>query len=424
MATWHCPVCGLVFSFHSELDWHIRESHCLRRTAGLAGQLEREAVLSWAGLRRLQEAEKGPAVSLLLWTTPAPVMTPNDADELHHLAANAAKTLANEVKGEALKHMQMRLTEAVLAAESSPTDHGLAVFVSQAETAVVPLPFAPRERAVVNHSFATRDLLDALQLFPMYRALVLRGPGFRLLEGRAGRISEVRDWQVPNPSLGRVRQSAWTTRQRRRAAFLAADRAVGERVAVLGRLPLVLVGRAHLVSEFMKHSPHAASVVGDVTAWGSMHSKDSLARLTAPVIQAWREDHAARYLKALVEADRCRTVVWGLPEVWEAVRSGKVERLWVERDYCVPAQLAEGGKRLVVVDRLEAPGVVPDGVGFTIERATLSGAHVEIVAHLGDDDDHRIAAQLKAPLGEAGQDPAQEGALANGVRGAAQQAVA
>ena len=47
MATWHCPVCGLDFAFHSELDWHIREAHCLKRTAGLAGQLERQAVLDW-----------------------------------------------------------------------------------------------------------------------------------------------------------------------------------------------------------------------------------------------------------------------------------------------------------------------------------------------------------------------------------------
>ena len=58
MATWHCPVCGLDFGFHSELDWHIREAHLLKRTAGLAGQLERQAVLNWALLRQLQSADE------------------------------------------------------------------------------------------------------------------------------------------------------------------------------------------------------------------------------------------------------------------------------------------------------------------------------------------------------------------------------
>ena len=110
------------------------------------------------------------------------------------------------MRGEGRRHIEARLAEAVRAAENSPTDHGLAVFVSPTETAVVPLPFSPRERAVVSHTFATRDLLDALQTFPMYRGLVLRGPNFRLLEGRGERLSDVLDWQVPNPSLGRPRR--------------------------------------------------------------------------------------------------------------------------------------------------------------------------------------------------------------------------
>ena len=203
MATWHCPVCGLNFAFHSELDWHIREAHCLKRTVGLAGQLERQAVLNWALLRQLHAADQGPSVSLLLSTTPAAVMAKSDATNLHQLADLAVRRLAGELKEGARRHMQVRLEEALRAAENSPTDHGLAVFVSSNETAVVPLPFSPRNRAVVDQTFATRDLLDALQTFPMYRALVLRGPGFRLLEGRAERLSEVVDWQVPNPSPGR-----------------------------------------------------------------------------------------------------------------------------------------------------------------------------------------------------------------------------
>jgi hypothetical protein len=398
MATWHCPVCGLNFAFHSELDWHIREAHCLKRTVGLAGQLERQAVLNWALLRQLQTADGGPSVSLLISTTPAAVMTAPDAADLHQLSAVAVKRLAGELRDGARKHLQVRLDEALRAAESSPTDHGLAVFVSPTETAVVPLPFSPRNRAVVDQTFATRDLLDALQTYPMYRALVLRGPGFRLLEGRAERLSEVLDWQVPNPSLQRARQSSWTTRQRRRAALAEADRAIGVRVAVLGRLPLVVVGRKHLLTEFRKRSPHAASIVAEIPAWGSMHSRTSVAELAAPIIRAWREQHALRYLDALAEADKNGKVVWGLEKVWDAVVARQVERLWVERDYWSPARLADGGKRLLPSDAIEGHGVVTDVVDTLIERAALAGAHVEMVERLRDPEGHRIAAQLGHPL--------------------------
>jgi Bacterial archaeo-eukaryotic release factor family 3 len=399
MATWHCPVCGLDFAFHSELDWHVREAHCLKRTAGLAGQLERQAVLDWGLLRRLQSAEGGPSVSLLLWTTPAAVMTPSDATDLHQLADVALGRLGGQPRGEARRRMELRLEEALRAAEHSPTDHGLAVFASPNETAVVALPFSPRERAVVNHGFATRDLLDALQTFPMYRALVLRGPGFRLLEGRAERLSEVFDWQVPNPSLRRARESAWTPRQRWQTALAEADRAIGVRVAVLGRLPLVVLGRKHLLAEFRKRSPHSSSLVGEVAAWGSMLSSASAAQLATPLIRSWREQHTQRYLDALAEADKSGAVVWGLEKVWDAVVAGQVERMWVERDYWLPARLADRDKRLLPAESKEVHRIVPDIVDLTIERAALGGAHVEIVARLGEGGGPRIAAQLGHSLG-------------------------
>jgi hypothetical protein len=409
MAIWHCPICGLDFAFHSELDWHVREAHCLKRTAGLAGQLEREAVLSWALLRQLQAVEQGASVSLLMWPTPAALMTAADAANLHQLAAAASRQLAHELRGAALVHMQLRLDEAVRAAEGGPTDHGLAVFVSAKETAVVPLPFPPRERAVVNHTFVVRDLLEALQRFPMYRVLLLRGPGFWLLEGRGEHLSEVLDWQVPNPSLHRARQSAWTTRQRRQATLAAADRAIAERVALVGRLPLVVMGRKHLLGEFRRRSPHAASIVGEIQTWGSMHSRVSAAQLAAPLVATWREEHTARYLDALAEADRQGQVVWGPEAVWDAVSSGRAERLWVERDYWLPGQLSDEGNKLLTAHDSTAHGGLKDVIDEVIERAALAGAHVEMVDKLGlegHEGDH-IAAQL-VRIGQA----APAGALA------------
>jgi hypothetical protein len=410
MARWHCPVCGLDFAFHSELDWHVREAHSLKRTAGLAGQLERKAVLSWGLLRQLHSAHEGLSASLFLWTTPAAVMTRSDAANLRQLATRAGERLCRDLRGEALARIESRLGEAVRAAESGPTDHGLAVFVSETGAAVVPLPYAPRERVVVNPTFAVRELLDALERCPMYRVLVLRGPGFRLLEGRGERLSEVRDWQVPNPSLWRAARAettltcgaCWTPRQRRRAAFASADRAIGERVALGGRLPLILIGRKRLLAKYRRCSPHAPSIVGEVPAWGSMLSREDIAQRAAPVVAKWREKHATEYLDALAAAESQGQVVWGLQPVWEAVLAGKAERLWVQRDYWLPARLADNGKRLVPVDEGEAPGAAQDAIDLVVERAVLAGAHVEMVERLPDGPGReRIAAQLGQPPGAA-----------------------
>ena len=241
----------------------------------------------------------------------------------------------------------------------------------------------------------------------MYRALVLWGPGFRLLEGWGDRLSEVRNWQVPNPSLTgpryakgtREEAARWTPHQRRQAAFAAADLAIGERVAIDGRLPLVVVGRTSLLARFRKGSAHAASIVGEVTTWGSMRTRAEVGKLASPLVAAWRNRHAADYLDALDQAQRQGHVVWGLEKVWEAVRQQRVHWLWVERDYSLPGRLADGGSRLLLGEQAEhgpKPGLTEDIVDMVIEQATLAGAHVEIVGDLrgpGHGDD-RIAAQI------------------------------
>ena len=53
------------------------------------------------------------------------------------------------------------------AAEGSATDHGLAVLVSPDRLAIVTLPFEPRDRAVVDRAFTTRDLEYALRRYPL-----------------------------------------------------------------------------------------------------------------------------------------------------------------------------------------------------------------------------------------------------------------
>lgn len=240
----------------------------------------------------------------------------------------------------------------------------------------------------------------------MYRALVLWGPGFRLLEGWGDRLNEVRNWQVPNPSLTgprhakgtREEAALWTPHQRRQAALAAADLAIGERVAVDGRLPLVVVGRTSLLGRFRKGSAHAASVVGEVTTWGSMRTRAEIGELAAPLVAAWRKKHAADYLDALDQAQRQGHVVWGLQKVWDAVREQRVHWLWVERDYSLSGRVVDAGRRLVLGEQAHdrKPGPAEDVVDLVIERATLAGAHVEIVEKLRGPGkgQERIAAQV------------------------------
>ena len=116
-------------------------------------------------------------MSLLLSTTPASSMTVVDVTRLRQLADRARRRLPAE-PGQATvaPTVARRISTAVAAAEGSATDRGLAILVNLRQIAIVTLPFEPRDRAVVDQAFATRDLEYALRRYPPFRVLVLDRP--------------------------------------------------------------------------------------------------------------------------------------------------------------------------------------------------------------------------------------------------------
>jgi hypothetical protein len=417
MDVWRCPLCRLEFSFRTELDWHIRQSHCSHGSAVHARAAHGAALLTWARLRQLQSVSDNPSVSLLLPTSPGKVMTSDDSRRLRQLAGRARHRLALEIGGDALRRFEHRLLAAVHAAEAGSTDEGLALLVSISETAIVPLPFAPVERAVVDPVFATRDLLEALQRFPPYRTVVLAGAGFRVMEGTGNRLRTVCDWHIQDMSVKRLYQALrpsrrlggwpWSSGHPHRQVLEAADRALYRRVAVAGDLPLVAIGRKDLLANFRRHSVHAPSLVGEVVDWGSVLPTEVAGELAAPKVIAWRIDVTTSSLPALDEAEREGSVAWGLADVWRAVQAHQVTRLWVEHDYSVSARVSGDSHDLVVAvetgvpgpaglhAHFEAPGVADDVVDEIIDLVARDGGDVELVDHLlHDHEGARIAAQL------------------------------
>jgi len=410
MRTWHCLLCGLDFGHRTELEWHVREDHPPRHEEagtgpGSSGSL---SARDWAQLHELQRAVDRPSVSLLLGTVPAPTMNPLDVARLRLLAGRALCRLVQELQGKPLHDLGQRLAHTVAAAETSPTDAGLALFVSARHEARVLLPFRPTERVVLDPMFATRDVLDGLQRYPRYRVLVLAAAGFRILEGRACRLKEVvtwhapsafPDWLLPQPGVHeRPLEVHLGLRERPEAVLAAADQALTKRGRGEGTLPLVLAGQHRMCERFRQHSSHIADVVGEIRTLGSSSAR-AIGAATGPVVGAWCAQNSARCLTVLGEADREGDVAWGLDEVWHALRAGEVEHLWVERDYAVGARWRPGGTELRLTPRHDGAGMIDDVIEEIIDLVAGTGGPVELVDHLTADHPGHIAAKLRHPAG-------------------------
>lgn len=361
--------------------------------------------LDWALLTELQAEGCSPSISILMGTTSGPTLSRLDVWRLHRLARKALERLHREVRGDPVASLEARLARAVAVADASPSAEGLAVFVSARRMAIGRLPFAPRERTVVDPTFATRDILVALQQFPRYRLLTLGG-NHRLLVGRGLHLIEVIDqtgagaadsFPHPRPSKGESGSGPgrWTSaRARGGVALRGAESTLDRQVAGSGALPLVVVASPRLLASFRSSSRHARSVIGEVLGEHQRAGADELAKLAEPVLTAWREYHRVRQVRSLETADRTGSVVWGLRKSWSGIYQGRAQHLWVDQGYAIPARLCDEGRTLDLTWDPEAVGVNDDVVDDLIQRAALTGVPVDIVPWLGAANPAPVALQL------------------------------
>ncbi|MGH9093649.1 MAG: hypothetical protein ACRDXE_00660, partial [Acidimicrobiales bacterium] len=290
--------------------------------------------------------------------------------------------------GSTLRH---RLARAVAAAEGNPTDRGLVVLVSARQLALFRLPFEPRDRVVVDPTFATRDLEVTLRHWPRYRVLVL-GPSPRILEGRGRHLADTKRLGIDSGppalfgaagrGLGRrsPRPEHWIGRRARHiAGRCQAERLLDERTAVSGVLPLIAIGDDRWLTEFRQHSHHTPNVIGEVRGNRTRSSPLRLAELARPVLARWHLAEQTNQLAALEHADGHGGVAWGLDAAWRAIQHGDADHLWVEVSFARPGRRLPDGEGIQTTTDPEAPGALDDLVDDLIEAAGIGGMRVDLV---------------------------------------------
>lgn len=163
----------------------------------------------------LQVIRDYPAVTLLMCTTPATVMTRDDATALRGMARRAAERLRREdlgaVEGAVIAAME-RLTAQ---AATGPTSTAIAVYASRATAEIHRLPVSVRDRVVIDPTFATRDLIRALHRTPRHVVLVLTS--------REARLLELLDRRTSARRVASGMPAVWLAARRERPEMLAVE---------------------------------------------------------------------------------------------------------------------------------------------------------------------------------------------------------
>jgi|SRR5690625_3189932 len=318
------------------------------------------------------------------------------------------KALIREARNRLVAEFGKREAEPIIArveALADEVDHtynldGLAIFVSRDVGELHRLSYTVDPRVVIDETFATRDLIYALNRSQRYRALLLDPSRTRLFEGSGSRIVEVEDDDLfpiePDDQPTRSADAWWGINpdsvhdaRRRRFAREVADAL--HQIHERDPLPIVLIGSDMWIPIFKSATRHRSAIIGTVSGQFPNISRSELAGKVGPIVAEWRAREREKLLADLDDAVSANRYASGVDQVWRQVQRGMGTALLVEEGYRQPARIQGEGLILEWAEDIEAPDVVDDIVDEIVEGVIERGGRVLFYPDGSLEEHQRIA---------------------------------
>jgi hypothetical protein len=340
-------------------------------------------MLSRADLTQHQSHREYPSVSILAPTHRTAPANKQDPIKVKNLVSKAVKRLQTEFPKREVAAVVKNLQSLIKEIEWNYTLDGLALFASRDVAALLTVPFRVKPRAMIDETFATRDLVYAYNRATPYRVLVL-GHTARLFDGWTTVLEEHRVKPFPLAHKGRggpaklpggvgINRSAIRDEDQRQF-FRSADEALAP-LQKAHPLPLVVVGVERNLAFFREVTRHGSDVVGMLAGNHEKTAPHDLGKLVWPVFE---QGAIGRRTEALVQLDHAvnaNRYASGIAQVWREIVGRKVRTLLVEKDYKYSTNIADDGVTLAKYTG-EGAQALDDIVDEAVERVVAAGGEV------------------------------------------------
>jgi hypothetical protein len=355
-------------------------------------------------LRQLQAINEYPSVSILLPTHRTSPDNKQDPIRLKNLVAETKSRLLGEFSAREMEPLFTKLDALVEDVDYEHLLDGLALYVDKDLARSFTLPFTVTERVVVDPTFATRDLVFALNRTPRYYVLALSENDTRLFEGFGAQVEEIRGGGFPMRHRGPggasnlpggpgVNPSA-VRDQAHRDFFRNVDEKFGAFQAE-EKLPLVVAGVDRYLAFYREISRSPDNIAGVVEGNYDHATEYEVAQPVWPVMQDYLAQRRAQALERLDEAVGAQKCSSTIGEAWRMAKEGRGDTLLVEQNYHYPATVDETGMILSPAEDATAPGVIDDAVDEVIEEVMAKGGSVVFVDDGALEQHQRIALILR-----------------------------
>lgn len=336
----------------------------------------------------LQSLRSYPSISILLPTHRTSPENKQDPIRLKNLEAEVKNRLAQEFSDRDISNLLTRLEKLIAEIDFRYTLDGLALYVSEEFVGKFYLPFSPAERTVIDETFATRDLVFAMNRTSRYWVLALSEQPTRLFEGTRDTLLEITTGKFPMlhggpggatklPGGQGVNISAYRDEQHRQ--FFRSVDAEFSQFTKNDPLPLVLVGVDRYLSFYQEVTSNPDQILVTLLGNHDQTTPHELAQLVWPEVEKAFAEQRQKVMAELDAAISTQKYVATIGEVWRLAHEGRGNLLIVEEDYHYPARLAANGIQLIPAEDATAPDVIDDAVDEVIEEVLSKGGRVVFV---------------------------------------------
>jgi hypothetical protein len=354
-------------------------------------------------LADLKAREDDPAISILMPTHRS--FPDNKQDPI------TLKNLVKQTEERLLAQMDKRevwpIMEAINA-EVETHDHmhnleGLALFAGAGRADIVRLPFEVKERAIIDHNFATRDITRGLFDAVNYFILVISREYGRLFQAYNDRVVHQFDrntdlhghsFPIKNTSLystsGHDRSQAPSEDNLLKEFLNVVDKSLQEMQGRRGsdRLPVIVIGDARNVGLFKQLSDRPSDIVGEVTHSADLEADaQTLVADAQDAVASYREAFETGALDQRGQAHGANRLLTDLSDIYRTAGEGNAERLYVRRGYIQPGVIDTEARTVTASEDASAEGVTDDVVDELIEMVQANGGDIAFISSdtLGDE---------------------------------------
>ncbi|NJM05385.1 hypothetical protein HC891_02885 [Candidatus Gracilibacteria bacterium] len=356
-------------------------------------------------LQHLQAIESYPSLTIILPTHRTSPDNQQDPIRLKNLVKEAQDRLLSEFSQRDIAALQKNLDDLVERVDFEHNLDGLVLFVNADMARMYTVPFDLPERVVIDHTFATRDLVYALNRTQHYWVLLLSEQPTRLFEAVRADLVEVNDG-TPFPMVnkrpggesrlpGGIGVNASQVRDdHERIFFQQVDQAFAEFYAADPQ-PVAVLSEVRTLASFDAVTRHNEAIIARVGGNYDHETPHEIGKIVWPTMSEAFAELRKRSFESLDAALSSKRSASGIVECWRMGQEGRIDLLLVAENYEQPAVLDETGFVLTPVDELGGVDVHDDAVDELIEIVLSKGGRIRFTDPGTLDDHSNIAAVLR-----------------------------